>query len=478
MNGKEVVLMADLVAREKGLDIEKVLTALEAGFATALKKNYPLGSEVCVNIDPKKNSMKAWRMFFIVDKIDDYETQILIENAKKEMSDGDIIEDGVFYQTIEMNLSRQQFNITKQVALQKLKTEIKENILDGLAEKKDGILVGTVKAMKKDVITLDYSNMDVLLHKSESMNRDRFKIGDRVFFVLEKTIRTATNTILYASRKSNKFLEEVLKKEVPLIDDGKIQVKQISRINGYSSRVALFSSNPKIDVIKEVVGSRGVTAKKIKSMLNGENVDFILYSEEKTKFLINCLQPVTPIQISVDEDSMEAEIVVKEEEIEYVSRPNYKSHILNLSGWNTKFYSELMWHEKETDKTQNLMNMFKDTLDVDEDIAQTLIQMQFETLEEVAFTPTDEFLNSDAGFDEDTVAELKQRAKDALKNSSLADLEKFYATGLTKDQIEKLKSLSIVTIDNLADLDIFELEEIFPELSENTRKAIITKARG
>lgn len=476
MNGKDVLVMADLVAREKGLAVEKVLQSLEIGIATDLKKNFPLGVEISVSIDPKNNSIEAWRLFYIVDKIDDFETQITLKSAKEEKTDRDLIEDGIFYQKIDLNLSRKQFNITRQVALQKLKTEIKENILENLADKKEGLLTGIVKTIKKDMITLEYANMDILLPKNECFMKDRFKLGERVFFVLDKTTRSATNTLLFASRNNEKFLIEVLKKEVPLIEDGKILIEKISKINGYGFKLALFSANPKIDTIKEVVGFRGATAKKIKSYFSGENIDFVLYDGEITQFLINCLQPLSPLKISMDEDLKTAEIVVSDDDFDYSQRPRYQKHITNLTGWQIIFYKEQEWNFKNNQKSLSLLKFFEKALDIDEELAQSLIDLQFEKLEEIAFTPIAEFLTT-GELDEETANEIKSRAKEALNNDIFVNFEKFMEVGFSVEQILKLNENKIITTQDLADLDTFELEEILPDTSNDFRQKAIMSFR-
>ncbi len=479
MNGKELIILADLVAKDKNLDRDSVLRSLEEGIATAIKKNYPEGAEIVVEIDPRSNSINAWQHFALVDKVDDFETQITLKNAKVEQKEHDVIDEEGFYQHIEFKLSRQQFNITKQVALQKLKTEIKETMLEKLDNSNEQFLSGTVKMIKKDSFIVETASLEIVLPKKELMPRDRFKINDRIYFIIDKIVRSSHSTVVYASRRSDKFLEEVLKREISLIDEGVIEIKKISRMPGYNTKVALTSRDDSVDPIRVCVGPRGQHIKNINQFMHGENIDFVKWSDDSAQFFINCMQPVQPVKISIDEDSQSVDVVVSEGDADYVARESYIQHLLNLTGWKARFYSEEKWDEKEESSANRTIKMFVKNLDVDEEIAVILANMGFVNLEAIAYTPSQEFEVDE--LDADTIEEIKTRAKDFLDSLASNEVERgryeLFNLGLSLEDIDVLVNNKISNKEIMADLDRYELQEFLTHLDDDTAQKVIMNAR-
>lgn len=473
MNSRELVILADVVAKEKGLEQSVVLSALEEGFCTAIRKNYPQGVEISVNIDTQRNSITAWRKFNIKNQkseITDYETDILMSEVEQETKDGDFIEDGTFFQKIDFQLTRQQFNITKQVALQKLRTEIKEQVLDRIDYEDDKLLSGTVKLMKKDSILVDLNSLDVIIPRSSLLGRDRYKLNDKVYFVVDKVVRNTHSTTIYGGRRSEKFLKALLNKEIHQIEDNSVEVVKISRIPGNSSKVVVKSNKPNVDAIRVCLGPRAQNVKNINLFMQKEYIDFIKWDDEPAQFLINCMQPVQPLKISIDEDSKEVDVVVQESDAAWVNKETYQQHLKNLVDWKINFFNAETWNQKESEQDKRTTELLIQSLDIDNDLAQELISLGFSNLEEIAYTPQNEFGEE---LDEDTVTELKNRAKEYLEHNAIRYA--LFNTGINFNDMQQLTNVQ--SMEDLADMDSYELQELLPHVSLENAGHIILKAR-
>lgn len=473
MNGRELVMLADMVAKEKGLENNVVLSALEEGFSTSIRKNFPQGVEIAVNIDPQKNSITAWRVWNIKAskaEITDYETDILMNEVEAERAEGDEVQDNIFYQKIDFQLTRQQFNITKQVALQKLRTEIKEQVLDKIDYEADTLLSGSVKLMKKDSIVLDINSLDVIVPRASLLRSDRYKINDKVYFVVDKVVRNAHSTTIYGGRRSEKFLRALLVAEIPAVAEGEVEIVKISRIPGHSAKVVVKSHNPNTDAIRACLGPKAQNVKNINLFMQKEFIDFIRWDDRPAQFLINCMQPVQPVKISIDEDSRVVDVVINDADAMWVNKDTYMQHLKALVDWEVRFFNNENWEKKESEQNSRAASLFVNALDVDEEMAQELVSMGFATIEEVAYTPSAEF---EEVLDEETVTELKARAIDYLNNSALNYA--LFNAGLSFREIAKLTELH--SLQDLADMDSYELQENLPDISLEKAGNIILKAR-
>ena len=478
MNGRELVMLADVVAKEKGLNQEVVLQALEEGIATSIRKNYPQGVEISVNIDPQLNSVLAWRVFKIKkDKkeIKDYETEILESSLDVEKGENDVVEDDLFFQKIDFNLTRSQFNITRQVAIQKLKTEIKEQMLDNVDYDNNKLLFGVVKLVKKDSLTVDLNSLDVIIYKNSLMSGDKFFANDKIAFVVDKVIRNVHSTTIVGTRRSEKFVEGVLMDQVPYIKNGSISVKKISRIPGHSVKVVVSSNSENVDAIRGCIGSKAQNVKNMNNFIPKEFIDFIEWNENKAEFLINCLQPIQPIKISIEEDLNKVDVVINELDLRWTEKDTFNQHLKNLVNWEVNFYTDKDWNKKEEVITQKATSIFVKALDVDTELALSLVEMGFASLDELAYTPKEEF--DLEVLDEDTVMEIKNRAIDFIKSNSFEYM--LYNVGFSVEQAELIltKNKEITKMSDLADLDAFELKEMVESLSIEEARSIILKSR-
>lgn len=482
MNGKEIVMLADMVAREKNLSKEKVLNSLEEGIATAIRKQYPQGVNISVVIDPHQNTIEAWRVFELVQKVEDFETQITKEEAQKEMVELDSLdlEEKAFYQKIDFELTRQQFNITRQVALQKLRNEIKENVLEKQDFQEDKLLQGTVKQVKKDSYIVEHMGLEMVLPKNAVIGKERFKINDRIAFVIDSITRTALNTSVYITRKSVKYVTCLLSDQIRAISSGQVQVVKCSRIPGHSTKVVLMSNEKGVDAVRACIGPRGQFIKSVSSLMGTEGVDFISWSEDPAKFFISCMQPVQPVKISIDEDLAVVDVVVVDEDKEYVNKSAYQQHLSNLTGWQAQFFTQQQWDELERQNYSRISEQLIEALDIDEDIAQGLIEVGCTKVEDISYIPSNEL--EEIGIDEDTGAELKQRAADFItslkEDEQKSNNYQLFVLGLDRIQRQALFDASVSTVSALSDLDTFELQEILPEIGENKAKEVIIKSRG
>ena len=269
-NAKELMLIADAVSKEKNIEKETVLEALSDGLATALRRSYPEGSIIKVLIG-LNGAIKAYRLFELVDEsIENVEGQMLSNEVENE-----VVIDGFVWEDLNFDfnkLNRQQFNITRQVALNKIKNESRDTQIIDLLDRDNLLQSGVAKVVKKDQIIVDCNGLDISIPRRNLLPRDSYKNGDKVFFVIEKE-----QNHYYGTRVSNHFLEEVLKREIYPIQDGEVEIFSIARNPGFKSKVVLKSLKSNVNPVKASLGHRGSYIQSVNSFLNGETVDLITY---------------------------------------------------------------------------------------------------------------------------------------------------------------------------------------------------------
>lgn len=472
-NAKELLLVADAVSKEKNLAKETVLEALADGLATAIRRNYPEGSIIKVVIS-KEAEISAYRLFELVDSIENIEGQMLVNEVEDErVMDGFVWEDLHF----DFNhLNRQQFNITKQVALNKIKNESRDMHIADLLDKDSLLQSGIAKVVKKDQIIVDCNGLDISIPRKNLLPRDGYKNGDKIHFVIEKD-----QNHYYGTRISNEFLAEVLKREIYAIQDGEVEIVSIARNPGFRSKVVLKSVNKSVNPVKVSLGQRGANIQSVNSFLNGESVDLISYDSNIAQLLVTAMSPVEVVKILVDEENNSLDFAVPNENISQAIGKGGKNieMISQLLGWKLNVYSEEDW-DKINNKEQNKsLYLFEYALGCDEDVAQLLYTEGFSTLEEVAYVPMVELEEVD--LDKETLVELRNNAMDVLNNPVKMRIAVGYADlctiGFNKEEINKLAEEHVYDLHDLAELSSYDLTDILPELDIERAKDIIVQAR-
>ena len=470
-NPKELLLVAEAVSKEKGLDTRDVLDALSEGMETALRRNFPEGAELHVSIDERTGEFTAYRLFKLVDQIENPENEMLFSEVEDEL-----VQDGYVWEVYPFTPNRQQFNITKQVALQRIKNESRDQQIQNLLDKPVALLTGTVKVIKKDQLIADCNGLDITIYRRNLLPRDNYKPGDKIYFVLEKEKNHYVGT-----RISDQYLIEVFKRELVEIEEGDIEIMGVARIPGFRSKVVVRSVKKSIDAVRTCVGRQGVHIKNVHNFLNGETVDLISYQEDPAQLLIQAIAPVNISRILIDEEKKSMDVAVPDNEIAQAIGKGGKNieMITKLIGWQINLFSETQWENNNVHQDAKDLAILMKGLNCEEEVAQLILDSGYNSLEEIAYLPTTEFYIE--GLDDEAHNDLRENALSVCKNplelSTVLGFGDLVSTGLDYNEAETLQSEKVFTLEDLADLSVYELNDILPSLDSDRAKDIIMLAR-
>jgi len=410
--------------------------------------------------------------------------EILLFEAKEQIPDIEV--DEYIEETIEsLPIGRIGAMAAKQVILQKIRDAEREMLLNDFMSRGDKIFVGTVKRMDKGDLIVESGRVEGRLRRSEMIPKENFRTGDRVRAMIMEVDLTLRGAPIVLSRSAPEFMQELFRNEVPEIEQGLLEIKSCARDAGSRAKIAVLSHDKRIDPIGTCVGVRGTRVNAVTTELAGERVDIVLWSEDPAQFVIGALAPANVSSIVVDEERHAMDVVVDEENLAIaIGRGGQNVRLAaELTGWKINILDAAESAEKQAGEVDVSRRLFMEKLDVDEEIADLLIAEGFTSLEQVAYVPLEEMLEIES-FDEDTVSELRTRAKDALLTMEIAieenvggvalalrDLE-----GMTAELISKLADNGIHVLDDLADLAVDELTDMTGQ-SADEATALIMKAR-
>jgi N utilization substance protein A len=484
---REVLMLADALAREKNVDKDIVFEALEMALASASKKRYEEDVDMRVSIDRNTGEYETYRRWLVVPDeagLQEPDKEILSFEAKEQIADieiGDYIEE----QVESVAFGRIGAQTAKQVILQRIRDAEREQILNDYLERGENVMTGTVKRADKNGLIIESGRVEALLRRDQMIPKENLRSGDRVRGFILKVDREARGPQIELSRTAPQFLIKLFENEVPEMEQGLLEIKGAARDPGIRAKIAVVAHDKRIDPIGTCVGVRGTRVTAVRNEVAGEAVDIVLWSEDPAQFVIGALAPAQVQSIVVDEEKHAMDVVVDEENLAIA---------IGRSGQNVRLASELTgWHinimtpEESAQKTEEeagkVRALFMDKLDVDQEVADILIEEGFNSLEEVAYVPLSEMLQIEA-FDEDTVNELRNRARDSLLTMELAKEERVEEVsqdlrsldGMTTSLIAKLADNQVHTRDDLAELAVDELVEM-TGINEESAKGMIMKAR-
>ena len=484
---RELLMLVEAISREKNVERDVVLGAVEAALAQATKKLYAGDVDIRVALDRDSGNYETFRRWHVVPdeaglQLPDQE--ILHFEAKEQIADIEV--DEYIEEAIEsVPIGRIGAMAAKQVILQKIRDAEREMLLNEFMSRGDNIFVGTVKRMDKGDIIVESGRVEGRLRRTEMIPKENLRVGDRVRAMIMEVDLTLRGAPIILSRSAPEFMIELFRQEVPEIEQGLLEIKSCARDPGSRAKIAVISHDKRVDPIGTCVGVRGTRVNAVTNELAGERVDIVLWSEDPAQFVIGALAPANVSSIVVDEEKHAMDVVVDEENLAMaIGRGGQNVRLASdLTGWKINIMDAAESAQKAATETQGLRELFVEKLDVDQEVADILIEEGFTSLEEVAYVPLQEMLEIES-FDEDTVNELRARAKDALLTMEIAreesvgevsqdlrDLE-----GLDADLILKLADGGIHTRDELADLAVDELVDITGQ-SEDDAKTLILKAR-
>jgi len=485
---REMLMLVEAISREKNVERDVVFGAVESALAQATKKLYA-GAEVDIRVavDRDSGNYETFRRWLVVPDdagLQNPDAEELLMDARDRVPDveeGEYIEEGVE----SVPIGRIGAMAAKQVILQKIRDAEREMLLNDFMSRGDKIFVGTVKRMDKGDIIVESGRVEGRLRRSEMIPKENFRTGDRVRAMIMEVDLTLRGAPIILSRSAPEFMIELFRQEVPEIEQGLLEIKSCARDAGSRAKIAVLSHDKRVDPIGTCVGVRGTRVNGVTNELAGERVDIVLWSEDPAQFVIGALAPANVSSIVVDEEKHMMDVVVDEENLAMaIGRGGQNVRLASdLTGWKINIMDATESAEKQANETETIRKLFMEKLDVDQEIADILFAEGFTSLEEVAYVPLQEMLEIES-FDEDTVNELRARAKDALLTMEIAREESVEEVsqdlrdldGLSPELIARLTEGGVHTRDDLADLAVDELTDITGQ-SADEAKTLIMKAR-
>ena len=484
---RELLMLVDAISREKNVERDVVFGAVEAALAQAAKKLYEGEVDLRVAIDRDTGEYETFRRWHVVPdeaglQLPDQE--ILLFEAKEQIPDIEL-DEYIEEQVESVPIGRIGAMAAKQVILQKIRDAEREMLLNDFMSRGEKIFTGTVKRMDKGDILVESGRVEGRLRRSEMIPKENLRNGDRVRAMIMEVDLTLRGAPILLSRSAPEFMIELFRQEVPEIEQGLLEIKSCARDPGSRAKIAVLSHDKRVDPIGTCVGVRGTRVNAVTNELAGERVDIVLWSEDPAQFVIGALAPANVSSIVVDEEKHAMDVVVDEENLAIaIGRGGQNVRLASeLTGWKINIMDADESAQKQQAETGQVRRLFMEKLDVDEEIADILIEEGFTSLEQIAYVPIEEMRDIES-FDEETVGELRARAKDALLTMDIAREENMEAVsqdlrdleGLSAELIGKLSQAGVQTRDDLADLAVDELTDITGQSEEDAR-ALILKAR-
>ncbi len=489
---KEMLMVIETVSNEKGVEIDIIFEAMEAALASATKKRYGEDVEVRTSIDRETGDYDSFRQWTVFaddsDELEFPERELRMIDAVD--IDPDATPGGIVEEPIEsVEFGRIAAQTAKQVIVQKVREAERLKVVEEFEERVGELLGGIVKRVDRNGIFIDLgSNAEGFIPREAMIPREPVRPQDRLKSLLYEVRSEMRGPQLFLNRTSPQFLIELFKIEVPEVGQGLIEILGAARDPGLRAKIAVKSNDARIDPVGACVGMRGSRVQAVSNELAGERVDIILWDENPAQFVINAMSPADVTSIVADEELHSMDIAVEEDKLsQAIGRGGQNIRLASeLSGWELNVMTEADAEEKSEDEAKELLEAFKEHLDVDEEVALILVQEGFSTIEEIAYVPTSELVGIEE-FDDAIVEELRSRARDVLLIRAISSEEKIDEAEPAEDLLSLdgmdralafvLASRGVVTREDLAEQAVDELADI-EDLDEERAAALIMAARA
>lgn len=470
---REILTVAETVSNEKGLNPEDVFTAIEQALVVTTKKTvYTEQPEVAIRvaIDRKTGNYDTYRYWTVVAD-EDHEMpacQLAISDLDpNEYQIGDVVEE----QIESIKFGRVAANQAKQVIIQKIREAERALVADAFEAKVGEMVYGEVKKISRDGYVIDLGdNAEGYLPKDQALPKEQLRPKSRVSAILSEVNRDGRGNQLLLSRTHPAMLIALMQKEVPEIHEGIIEIKDVARLPGLRAKISVKTNDHRIDPVGACIGMRGTRIQAVQEELEGERVDVVVWNDDPAQYIISALEPADVASLVLDEDARTADIIF--------AANDQLARAIGAAGQNVRLASELTGYklnmmleseylERQENETQAYIELFYDRLEVDKDLAEALVQVGFTSIEEVAYVPMDAF-DEIEGLDEDAIKLIQARAKEVVISDELAkqqNLKEPSAELLALDEMTtaiayKLAERDIITVDDLAEQAIFDIEDI------------------
>jgi len=484
----ELLQVADTVARDKGIDKDEVIEAMEQAIQKAGRSKYGQEYDIRAEIDRRTGEIRLLRFREVADPIENEATQIPLEAARRlngEAEIGDFITDPL----PPIDFGRIAAQTAKQVIVQKVRDAERQRQYLEFKDRISEIVNGLVKRVEFGNVVVDLGRAEAMLRRDELLPRESFRQGERVRAYIYDVREETRGPQIFLSRTHPQFMAKLFAQEVPEIYDGIIEIKAVARDPGSRAKIAVISRDSGIDPVGACVGMRGSRVQAVVGELQGEKIDIIPWSSDPATFVVNGLAPAEVSKVVMDEEQRRIEVVVPDDQLSLaIGRRGQNVRLASqLTGWDIDILTEAEESERRTEEFRSRSQMFIDALDIDDVIAHLLVTEGFGSLEEVAFVPVEE-LAAIEGFDQDVAAELQERARQALDRRDREYEERYRALGVEDDLI-RLEGLTpgmlvtlgengIKTLDDFAGLAGDELVEMLSTSDKGGAKLELDEANA
>ncbi|MCT6867076.1 MAG: transcription termination factor NusA [Gilliamella apicola] len=465
---KEILAVVEAVSNEKALTRDKIFEALETALATATKKKQNVDIDVIVKIDHKTGDYDTFRRWHVVNDVTQPTKEITLEAAQYEdpsVQLGDYVQE----QIESVAFDRITTQTAKQVIVQKVREAERAMVIDMFRNRIGEIVTGIVKKTNRDSVILDLgNNADAMMLRHDMLPRENFRIGDRVRGILYLVEQDNKPAQLCISRSNPEMMEELFRIEVPEIGEEMIDIKGVARDPGSRAKIAVSSNDRRIDPVGACVGMRGARVQAVSNEFGGERIDIVLWDDNPAQYVINAMAPADVVSIVVDEDKHTMDVAVNADTLPQAIGRNGQNIRLasQLTGWTLNVMSTEDLQEKHHAESFASISNFMKHLDIEEDLAQLLVEEGFTSLEELAYVPVDELLEIEE-LNEELVEALRSRAKDALTTMALATSgdkrpaqDLLDLAGMTQELAYQLAQHDVTTLEDLAEQGTDDLADI------------------
>lgn len=487
----EILVIVDAVSREKGVPKNIIFEAMEAALATATRKKHrgDIDARVTINRDTGEyDTVRIWEVIEDDAELEFPDRQIFVSDAQKVVPDAEV--GGMVEDPLEqVEFGRIAAQAAKQVIMQKVREAERARIVADFEDRKGEMLTGVVKRMERGDAIVEIGTTESVLQRSAMIMREGLRPGDRIRAYLEDVREVPRGPQLFLSRVAPELLIELFKLEVPEAGEGLITIHSAARDPGVRAKIAVSTSDPRIDPIGACVGMRGSRVQSVSNELAGERVDIILWSDDPAQFVISALAPAEVESIVVDEDTHSMDVIVADTQLSLaIGRGGQNVRLASeLTGWEINIMTAEDADEKGAEESDVLIKDFIKDLDVDEEVAAVLVQEGFTNLEEVAYVPKQEMVDIE-GFDEELVEELRNRARDVLLTKAIVMEEQIGMAqpeddllgmeGMDETLARMLANKGVKSMEDLAEQAVDELVDLGIEgMNEERAKILIMTAR-
>jgi len=494
MANKEILLVADVFANEKEIDKEIIFQAIESALEAATVKRYENPIKARVAINRHTGDYTTYRRWQVVEPdpqingdVEFPGSQVLLEVAQMENPDfkvGDFVEEEI--ESVEF--CRIAAQTAKQVIIQKVREAERKKIVDAYQDRVGELVTGIVKRLEKGSVYLDLGgHVEAYIAREDMIPKEPVRMGDRVRGYLKSVRLEARGPQLFVSRTAPELLIALFRLEVPEVGEGMIDIIAAARDPGSRAKIAVKANDPRLDPVGACVGMRGSRVQAISNELAGERVDIILWNPNEAQFVINAMSPAEIQSIVVDEDKHSMDVAVATDSLsQAIGRGGQNVRLATeLTGWELNIHDASLVDKNHNEIAAKAKREFIELLDVDEEIADVLVEVGLNNIEEIAYIPVEEMLEIE-GFDLELVEALRSRAKDALLIKAIASEEKIETSvpspellameGMDEELAHELAAKGIASVDDLAEQAIDDIID-FPGMTEERAGKLIMKAR-